>query len=594
MSLGNIRSRPVRRHRLFGATLAAVSAIMVLVVASASGNLTGSTFESTDGNLIKNTGSDWCNTVASNVCTATAPNLAKGQDTAPGNGDDAFANGTKQDDAVPSVGGGGVPNKGDLDRFYVANELVSSKNFVYLGFELLPVPNASASVHMGFEFNKNYCDPATHAGCSANNVTPTRSAGDILIVFDLEGGGTPQLSFRRWVLSGACEISQDTAPCWGTKQGLSASVADGNLNSVDVTDPINPGAPRTIGQYRFGEAAINLTDSNILTGCAGLGSVYTVSRSSGDSGTATMKDFIKPQRVNINNCGTIVVRKVTDPVSDTTTSFGFTAAGGLSPTSFSLVNGGTPRTFSGVNPGNGYSVSESTVASGWDLTSATCDDGSPVSNIDVSAGETVTCTFTNTKRLGAIRVTKQSSKDSSNLAGASFSIIGPGSFSSTIGPTGSNGTACIDNLPWSGTGTNYTVTETTAPAGYGIDNTSGVTVSVNQNATCSSGTPNAPPAFTDTPLSKIQVKFFSLAGAGVTKSQIICKKGTPAAYSTTASVVPATNEANGGSGENGSADDETTPAFDDTDEIFGNGAATGVAHTTLVPGMYTCTINIDP
>ncbi len=32
---------------------------------------------------------------------------------------------------------------------------------------------------------------------------------------------------------------------------------------------------------------------------------------------------------------------------------------------------------------------------GWDRTSATCDDGRPASNIDVAAGEMVTCTFAN-------------------------------------------------------------------------------------------------------------------------------------------------------------------------------------------------------
>ena len=66
------------------------------------------------------------------------------------------------------------------------------------------------------------------------------------------------------------EVSQDTAPCWGPKQALNSSVADGSLDAgaSGTTDPINPGAPRTIGQFRFGEAAINLTDSNILSGCA--------------------------------------------------------------------------------------------------------------------------------------------------------------------------------------------------------------------------------------------------------------------------------------------------------------------------------------
>jgi hypothetical protein len=428
-----LRGRPLGRLLLLAIT---ATTFAVFFVAASSGNLTGSTFESTDGNLVKSTGTDWCNTVVSNVCTSTAPNLAKGQDTPPGNNDDSFANGTKQDDAVPSVGNGSIPPKGDLDRFYIANEFVGGKNFVYLGFELLPVSNASASVHMGFEFNKNACDPVTHAGCSANNVTPARSAGDILVVYDLEGGGNPQLSFRRWVLSGSCEVSQDSAPCWGPKQSLNSSVADGSLNAAAVTDPINPGAPRTIGQFRFGEAAINLTDSNILSGCAALGSVYVVTRSSGDSGTATMKDFIKPQKVNINNCGNIVVKKVTDPNPDPTdTSFSFTAGGGLSPTGFSLKNGGEKK-FEAINPGSGYSVSESAPA-GWDLDSATCDDGSPVSNIDVSAGETVTCTFTNKAR-GTIKVKKVTDPASDSSTSFSFTAGGglsPSSFSLVNGAT---------------------------------------------------------------------------------------------------------------------------------------------------------------
>jgi hypothetical protein len=94
--------------------------------------------------------------------------------------------------------------------------------------------------------------------------------------------------------------------------------------------------------------------------------------------------------------GSIVVKKVTDPSPDPSdTSFSFTAGGGLSPSAFSLKNG-QQQTFSDVTPGSGYSVAE-TVPSGWDLTSAICDDGSPVSNVDVGASETVTCTFTNTE-----------------------------------------------------------------------------------------------------------------------------------------------------------------------------------------------------
>src|SRR5256886_11497655 len=82
--------------------------------------------------------------------------------------------------------------------------------------------------------------------------------------------------------------------------------------------------------------------------------------------------------------------------------FAFSAGGGLSPSSFSVDDDadGTlsnTRTFSNVVPGSGYSLAE-TVPSGWDQTSATCDNGSPLSNVNVSAGQTVTCTFTNRKR----------------------------------------------------------------------------------------------------------------------------------------------------------------------------------------------------
>jgi hypothetical protein len=100
--------------------------------------------------------------------------------------------------------------------------------------------------------------------------------------------------------------------------------------------------------------------------------------------------------------GTIVVRK--DAVPDDPQDFDFTAGGGLSPASFQLDDDSDPalsntRTFANVPAQNGYSIAETPVA-GWEQTSATCDDGSSPSNIAVSPGETVTCTFTNTKQSG--------------------------------------------------------------------------------------------------------------------------------------------------------------------------------------------------
>ena len=72
------------------------------------------------------------------------------------------------------------------------------------------------------------------------------------------------------------------------------------------------------------------------------------------------------------------------------------------------------KVFENVNPGD-YTVTEGAVG-GWDLTGLVCDDGSPVdlgtrtASIHVDAHESVTCTYTNTKR-GKIIIEKQTNPD---------------------------------------------------------------------------------------------------------------------------------------------------------------------------------------
>ena len=109
-----------------------------------------------------------------------------------------------------------------------------------------------------------------------------------------------------------------------------------------------------------------------------------------------------------------------------------------------------PVNDSGVlSPGSDYVVTEA-VPAGWDLTSATCADGSPVTNIDLSPGETVTCTFTNTQR-GTIVVEKQTNPD-----GASGSFTFNGNAAGTISDDGTITVA--DLVPGQ-----YTSTETVPP-----------------------------------------------------------------------------------------------------------------------------------
>ena len=157
----------------------------------------------------------------------------------------------------------------------------------------------------------------------------------------------------------------------------------------------------------------NNSIGRITTG--GTVSNYTGTGISGPAGIAAGPDgalwFTNFGNTNLGNSigriqaaaaptGTIVVVK--DAVPDDPQDFPFTAGGGLSPASFQLDDDGddgnalsSTRTFSDVASGSGYSLAEAPQA-GWGR-SMTCDDGSPVSNITLSAGETVTCTFVNTK-----------------------------------------------------------------------------------------------------------------------------------------------------------------------------------------------------
>ena len=102
--------------------------------------------------------------------------------------------------------------------------------------------------------------------------------------------------------------------------------------------------------------------------------------------------------------GTIVINKQTDPPGDPT-SFGFSAD--FAPDGFSLADGEQYES-DALEPGT-YTVTEDDTP-GWQLTDAMCDDGSDPGQIELQAGETVTCTFTNTRLetgTGTIVINKQ-------------------------------------------------------------------------------------------------------------------------------------------------------------------------------------------
>ena len=290
--------------------LALVTGFLAILVPPASAQLPGSTFESSDGNLVVDTtgNHDWVN----------APNRVVQLDKPSGSADDSFGQGAKEDVPNPSVVSGSIPpNKSDLSRFYVSHESAGGNFFLYLAWERT---NVLGSANMDFEFNQSKT-------IDTNGVTPVRTAGDMLITYDfVNGGSRPVLGLLRWVTTGATGqcFSSNSLPCWGNRVDLSAAgFADGMVNTGSVTDPVPPAAPRTLAGLTFGEAAINLTAANIFppNQCINFASAFLKSRSSA-SFTAELKDFIAPSNASISNCLTKTFSLAFDsgspPIANTT------------------------------------------------------------------------------------------------------------------------------------------------------------------------------------------------------------------------------------------------------------------------------------
>jgi hypothetical protein len=663
MPLFEFKRRSTRR-RWYVITSAVSLAAVVLFVIGAVAALPGSNFEiDTNANLVVNDPSPSIDWLAGSTGSGFRSGVTVKPDKASGSGDDSFGQGTKEDTAVPSVVDGSIPpNKSDLLNFGVYLETTASgARFLNVFWHRVQEP--SGTTNMDFEFNQS-------STTSSNNVTPVRTAGDLLIQYDLSQGGTnPQLFLSRWLTSGAlpCEAS-NAKPCWGARVNLSAAGdATGSINTTAI--PANQsGGLGNISARTFGEAQV---DFDALTGgtgtCTSFGSAYLKSRSS-DSFTAALKDFIAPAPTNISNCGTVIIRKQTNPDEDpNTTDFGYTKAFSTSPASantFTLKDDGV-KTFSNVLQGSGYTVDETTVGTGyvfdnvncsastgvtptingslvtfaidnasdvldctytnraqgtiivekitddgsgafgftsntlspasftltttgagaankdsrtfgnlspgtydvaetvpagWNIAGTpSCDDGSSPASIGLSAGETVTCTFHDTRETGAILITKTRKHAADGPgdhphAGVTFTVTG-GSLPAggVTAVTNAQGQACVSGLVVSSLVGNYTVTET-VPTGYHVGSTNPQTGIAVSESTCASGAAGV--SFQNTPLTNITLSVDSQIDGG-TASTIDC--GQPNA--------PASTGANG----DGS-----------------------VTRNNLEPGTYVCTVVVDP
>jgi hypothetical protein len=282
---------------------------------------------------------------------------------------------------------------------------------------------------MDFEFNKSET-------ISANGVTPVRTAGDLLIQYDLAQGGTnPQLFVSTWLTTGAgslCEASNST-PCWSDRINLSASGdATGSINTTAIlaadSDGLGDVSVRTFGEAQLDFGALAGGED----GCTSFGSAYLKSRSS-DSFTAALKDFIAPTPLDLDNCGKVIIRKETDP-DGATDLFGYTHNLDVSPaleddpgtpgldesTQFQLADG--EMVSYDVLIGDDYTVTEDDLPDGWEFVNVDCSASVGVT-VDTSAepliafdiddpDDVVDCTYNNQALVKIIVVTCSEGDDS--------------------------------------------------------------------------------------------------------------------------------------------------------------------------------------
>lgn len=548
-----IRSNHRRGGRfwLLGTTLVLMAAFATFFVAASGANLAGSTFEGNDGNLVVNTAGnkDWDN----------APNLSAGVDLASGQTDNSFGQGAKEDDVNTTVVAGSIPNsKADLARFAVAGETIGSNTFLYLAWSR---ENQSGTVNFDFEINAAEQPDLTTPGPKVL----VRTVNDLLINYAFAGGSnTPTLTLRKW-----------SGSAWGSPSTISSTCSEGATNSATVSDTLGGNPPVNRPTQQFGEAAINLVCAGVLqpNTCAPFSSAYVKSRSS-TAFTSEIKDFIAPVHLSLAGCGKLTIIKRTNP-RGLNQNFSYSTTGGLlpSPGTFTLNDtgntsadsAGNTKVFDNLQPGT-YTVTEGADPSGFAFGSLSCtgaggSSSGKVATAVITGGSDITCVYTNNQQLGAIKISKASIKPNTPLAGAVFSITGPGGYTNSVTTAGAGGTICVDGLTF---GT-YVVTETAAPTGYAIDDTSGHNVVVDTNTTCAAD-PYVGEVFsaTDTPLTNIVATATSQV-AGGTASRVTC--------------------VNSASVNIGNSPQPSASTFSDPASV----TATGVR-----PGTYTCTIIVDP
>lgn len=226
-----------------------------------------------------------------------------------------------------------------------------------------------------------------------------------------------------------------------------------------VFSPVAPGTYTVTESVPVGWDLTGLSCSDPTNDTSVSAATATINLAAGENVTCTFTDTAR---------GTIQIAKATTGGDGTFSFSSVPSLSGLSGITTSAGSGG-PVTVANL-PAGPYAITES-VPAGWDLTSIACTDPSggtttslPTANIALAAGETVSCTFNNTRR-ASITVVKNTTGGDGTFP---FSATGGVNFSITTTAGNAQNTTALGAVP---PGVAYSITES-VPAGWSLQGAS--------------------------------------------------------------------------------------------------------------------------
>jgi hypothetical protein len=355
---------------------------------------------------------------------------------------------------VPMLGQTNPNAQVDLNTVWTQSQTTADGHVWYYFGWSRDSANGSGFISIEIQKAKSTCDYTSEQTLLACNPWAGRSAGDFILLWDQQGSSR-DIYIRTFVQSGSQLVL-------GTAVKLDANKAIAEYSASGFQ----------------GEAAVDLTAAGVFPVGACLNFANTIPGTvTGNSDTADYKDAVIAQFPAVSNCGTVKVKKLTDPAGLTGPApnyFPYTLArtnnddikyDGTKSINGTLQADGSNAEYFELISGTNYTLAEGAVASPWQLVSITCvlkavggdvSAGSAATGFKVDASRVTECTIVNRLNQGSLKVIKHVINDNGGTAGAS-------DFTMFVGNSG--------NLSFAGSELGVT---TTLPAGTTFNVTEGL------------------------------------------------------------------------------------------------------------------------